>query len=147
VRYEVPAPPDNPLYTGPGTAQYVVGEAAASVTVQREESAATDGSPDSTGSGLPADTGDGVLPSTAGVDSAFGTLPGIGAGLGGSLPAVAGAPAASGGPINALLARADQVTYDAPFTKDLSAIYLIVVAVAALGVLVSVLRQLGVRAR
>lgn len=152
VSYDVAAPPDNPLYNGPGTARYKVGEAAASVNVQAEESAGG-GSTTGTVSGLPGDAGvgNGALPSTAGVDSAFGTalgtLPGIGAGLGGQLPAVAGAPAASAGPVDGVLARAAGVTYNAPFTKDLSAIYLIVVALAGLGVLLSVLRQLGVRAR
>lgn len=148
VSYDVAAPPDNPLYNGPGTARYVVGEAAASVNVQAEDSA-SGGSTAAAGSGIPGDARleNGALPSTGGIDSAFGVLPGIGAGPGGTLPAVAGAPAASAGPIDAVLARAAAVTYHAPFTRDLSAIYLMVVALAALGVGVSVLHQLGVRAR
>jgi hypothetical protein len=146
VSYAVPTPPENPLYNGPGTVRYVVGQAAASVTVP---SGAADAQlPGSSGVANGNGTGAGVLPSTAGIDAAAGSLPALGAGLGGSLPAVAGTPSAVNGTFAASpVVRADRVTYSAPFTKDLSAIYLVVVALAALGVLVSILRQLGVRAR
>jgi hypothetical protein len=148
VSYEVPAPPDNPLYNGPGTVRYVVGEAAASVTVPRESATTNEQAGTGTGVASGRTAGTGVLPDTSGLDAAAGILPSLGAGLGGVLPSVANAPSTvAGSPAASVLSRANPVTYSAPFTKDLSAIYLIVVALAALGVLVSVLRQLGVRAR
>jgi hypothetical protein len=151
VSYDVAAPPDNPLYSGPGTVRYVVGATAASANVQPDNAASSTGTSATTdpGAANPADSGSGSVPADE-VDPAAGVLPSFGAGIGnGTIPFAPGstAPVHRDGANDVSLVSADKAIYSAPFTKDLSAIYLIVVALAAVAVLASVLRQLGVRAR
>jgi hypothetical protein len=152
ITYDVPAPPDNPFYSGPGTATYVLGGVAASAGLTPE--GASDGATAGGRSDAPATAGQALGPAhgpaalasatevTGIAAEAIGTATAGAAGVG---PATA--PTSVSEHRSLALVRGEPVVYGGPFTQDASALYLVVVAIAGVASIFTIVRLAGVRAK
>lgn len=150
VQYTIPAPPDNPFYSGPTPATFIVGNAEAAVTRAADNPViAAGGAAGTVGTAVGA--ADGSLP--AGTDGiaapanlGAGALPGAVDSSG--VPTVNLVPQASGDGSSGLGAALVSAGLPAFLSSDFSAIYLALIGIAAIALLaVAVLGSKGVSAR
>jgi hypothetical protein len=148
ISYDVPAPPENPYYSGAGTATYVLGGVAASAALSPEgaSDAATAGgvsNAPAAGPGLGAAGGTADLASAGGASlPSLGVIPGAAGAAGG----VTGIDTAAQ-PTSVALMRGERALYRGPLTEDASAIYLLVVVIAGMASIFTVVRLAGVRGK